>query len=674
MKNLIDKSELISKLQTLEGLSNDERSSLIGLLREHKKYGLVWEDKPEDVEERLREQLPVLREVKDKAILSDEPDAPNHILIEGDNLEALTALSYTHEGKIDVIYIDPPYNRGENDFVYNDKYIDKDNPFKHSLWLSFMKKRLKLAKTLLNDGGVLIIHIDEHEFDALHLLLETELFGPSQNLGLIVWNKMNPKGDALSTATMHEYILLFCKNKEAFALNEDNMLRDKANAEQIIAKGKSLINKIGKKDIPDELKQLLKTYKYPKELTKQLEIEYDYDLICQEFQSWLSKSNYSKGEKAYKYLDIHGDVFRTVSMAWPNKENAPDDYWIPLIHPITGKECPLPSRGWRNPTSTMKKLLGNNPVEYYSGLTIKGEIAFSTKKNGQYNIPERVYYLKDNMMENVPSLYNDGSSDDQLLSDIGIKFPYPKTITIAKYLLNNIYRKNDVTILDFFAGSGTTLHATMQLNAEDGGRRQCILVTNNENNICEEVTYERNKRVINGYTTPKGVAVEGLKQNTLRYYKTDYISRDRTQKNMRDLVAAATDLLCIKEDLYEEQKIFGRFKLKPQLARYFNNGRKHMLIVYREELIDEIAGEIKNLDFGKIRLKIYVFSPGRYAFNDNFREVEDKVELVALPAAIYDAYQKVLPKRKEKLFEEEEKQDTLIQSDLFANEEEGGEA
>ena len=103
MKNLINKSELISKLQTLEGLSNDERSSLIGLLRQHKKYGLVWEDKPEDVEERLREELPVLREVKDKAILSEDADAPNHILIEGDNLEALTALSYTHEGKIDVI-------------------------------------------------------------------------------------------------------------------------------------------------------------------------------------------------------------------------------------------------------------------------------------------------------------------------------------------------------------------------------------------------------------------------------------------------------------------------------------------------------------------------------------------------------------------------------------------
>ena len=234
-----------------------------------------------------------------------------------------------------------------------------------------------------------------------------------------------------------------------------------------------------------------------------------------------------------------------------------------------------------------------------------------------------------------------------------IPFDTPKPILLLKRI-GEIASQTNSIILDFFAGSGTTLHATMQLNAEDGGHRQCILVTNNENNICEEVTYERNKRVIQGYTTPKGQKVEGLKRNTLRYYKTDYISRDRTQKNMRDLVAAATDLLCIKENLYEEQKTFGRFKLKPQLARYFNDGQKHMLIVYREELIDEIAEEIKHLDFGGKRLKIYVFSPGRYPFTDNFSEVADKVELVALPAAIYDAYQRVLPKRKEKLLAEEE--------------------
>ena len=296
-----------------------------------------------------------------------------------------------------------------------------------------------------------------------------------------------------------------------------------------------------------------------------------------------------------------------------------------------------------------------------------------------FNSSGVLHYVKEKSIINPPTVIKDIASTkagSNELSDIignNDSFDYPKPSSLISWLISLI--SNPKLILDFFAGSGTTLHATMQLNAEDGGHRQCILVTNNESNICEEVTYERNKRVINGYTTPKGVEVAGLKTNTLRYYKTDYISRDRTQKNMRDLVAAATDLLCIKEDLYKEQKTFGRFKLKPQLARYFNDGKAHMLIIYREELIDEIAAEIKTMDFGKMRLKIYVFSPGRYPFTDNFREVEDKVELVALPAAIYDAYQKVLPKRKEKLFEEEKEVNAApISQDLFAEQEEGGES
>ena len=142
--NSNDRANLIKRINTLEGLTDKERSALLGLLRENKTYGLVWEDKPEYVEERLRDELPILTEVQERTIISEDKDAPNHILIEGDNLEALATLAYTHEGKIDVIYIDPPYNRGDNDFRYNDNYVDKDNPFRHSLWLSFMKKRLSI--------------------------------------------------------------------------------------------------------------------------------------------------------------------------------------------------------------------------------------------------------------------------------------------------------------------------------------------------------------------------------------------------------------------------------------------------------------------------------------------------------------------------------------------------
>ena len=242
-------------------------------------------------------------------------------------------------------------------------------------------------------------------------------------------------------------------------------------------------------------------------------------------------------------------------------------------------------------------------------------------------------------------------------------FSFPKPVSLIKYLINFI----DVNvILDFFAGSGTTLHATMQLNAEDGGHRKCILVTNNENGICENVTYERNKRVIQGYTTPKGEEVPGLTANTLRYYKTDFISRDRTQRNMHALVEAATDLLCIKEDLYEEQTHFGQYKTHPKVLRYFAQGSKRMLVLYRDEYTKEVATEIENIELPQDeKIKIYIFSPDRYAYDDMFENVADKVTLVALPAAIYDAYKKVLPKRKEKLLE--------LQTDNNEANEEGGE-
>ena len=621
MSRHINKAELISKLQTLDGLDIDERSSLIGLLREHKKYGLVWEDKPEDVEERLRESLPVLREVKDKAILSDEPDAPNHILIEGDNLEALTALSYTHEGKIDVIYIDPPYNTGKKDeFKYNDKFVDSEDDFRHSKWLSFISKRLKIAYRLLSEKGVIFISIDDNEFAQLKMLCDNT-FNRSSNpkesncLGVLIWD-LGTGTQAGHFTRAHEYVMVYAKKKS----NIPNF----SGGEGII--DHSALKKISKKNPPIDF-----TFKAGTKFLAQDGKELS-GIWGDSESTELVEGRMVCENKALKY-----DVKLRAGFAMINQMKS----WFKGDYTIDSK--------------------GQHVTDFY------------------FNSSGVLHYVKEKSIINPPTVIKDIASTkagSNELSDIignNDSFDYPKPSSLISWLISLI--SNPKLILDFFAGSGTTLHATMQLNAEDGGHRQCILVTNNESNICEEVTYERNKRVINGYTTPKGVEVAGLKTNTLRYYKTDYISRDRTQKNMRDLVAAATDLLCIKEDLYKEQKTFGRFKLKPQLARYFNDGKAHMLIIYREELIDEIAAEIKTMDFGKMRLKIYVFSPGRYPFTDNFREVEDKVELVALPAAIYDAYQKVLPKRKEKLFEEEKEVNAApISQDLFAEQEEGGES
>lgn len=593
MNSTINKTELISKLQTLEGLTNEERSNLIDLLCQHKKYGLVWEDKPEDVEERLRDELPVLHEVKDRFIDSDAPDAPNHILIEGDNLEALTTLSYTHEGKIDVIYIDPPYNTGNKDFVYNDSFVDSEDSYRHSKWLSFMNKRLKIAKQLLSDKGVIFISIDDNEQAQLKILCD-EVFGCDNFTGNVIWEKTDsPRMDVKGFTVRHDYILVY--QKSDFVL---------------------------KRIMPDEVPE-------------------HYNKIDDKGQRYYLKPLRLMGGHKSDSL-YYGIKAPDGTMVYPMETNGDKGCWrwsktkyedeIDRIEWINGK------KGW----SANYRIYAENmtPTPANTVWTFDKVGSTRTAKTELSNIVQQFI------------------------------FSYPKPSSLISFI-EKIASESDSSILDFFAGSGTTLHATMQLNAEDGGHRQCILVTNNENNICEEVTYERNKRVINGYTTPKGVEVEGLKNNRLRYYKTDFISRDRTMRNMRQLIAASTDMLCIKEDLYTEQKMFGRWKINPKVARYFSDGEKHMLVVYDERAVEQLPTMIAETDFGGKKLKIYIFSPERYAFDDDFYEVQNKVQLVALPAAIYDAYQKVLPKRKLQLLDVAEEVKP-IPTDLFGEEEKGG--
>ena len=479
----MDKSALVEKIKSLEGLTNDEKADLIGLLRSHKKYGLVWEDKPEEVEEKLRDQLPVLTEVKEQTILSDATDAPNHILIEGDNLEALTALSYTHEGKIDVIYIDPPYNTGNKDFVYNDSFVDSEDSYRHSKWLSFMSKRLKIAKRLLSDKGVIFISIDDNELANLKLLGD-EILGESNFVAKFDWRKKTGANDAKDIAVVTESILLFAKSR-----------------------GITIESKMWRRD-EDSINT--DRYKYEDEFAK-IRGRYYYDTL-------------DRGGLQYSDSMNFGIEAPDGGIIYPNgRDSFLNDGWI-----------------WKWSKEKVKWGIENKFLEFTKSKKSKGST---------YTIKYKVYQFVDNegnIREKAGRAYMNlitepinqvGNSEMKDIFSNKTPFSNPKPIGLLKFLLNTI-NPNNIKILDFFAGSGTTLHATMQLNAEDGGNRQCILVTNNENKICEEVTYERNKRVINGYTTPKGEQVEGLKHNTLRYYKTELLSRDRSPRNMCALVSA----------------------------------------------------------------------------------------------------------------------------------------
>lgn len=239
-------------------------------------------------------------------------------------------------------------------------------------------------------------------------------------------------------------------------------------------------------------------------------------------------------------------------------------------------------------------------------------------------------------------------------------------------------KNNDIKVLDFFAGSGTALHSVMKMNESDNGSRQCIIVTNNENNICEEVTYPRCERLINKYVNKKGLEMPYFPNNNLRYYTSEFVSRETSLKNKRDITRLATELLCIREDVYNELQQIDHYSLVDKFARCFKQGQLYILVIYDEELIEELVEVIEGVvaaeNQAKPHFKVYVFSNGQYPYTEELEEVLPHVTLCALPDALYKAYQNALPKRKrpevpeleESTAEEVETSlQSAIESDLF---------
>lgn len=615
-----DKANLIDRIKTLEGLTDDERSALLGLLRESKTYGLVWEDKPEDVEERLRNELPVLIEDKERALTDAGPDAPNHILIEGDNLEALATLAYTHAGKIDVIYIDPPYNTGNKDFIYNDSFVDLEDSYRHSKWLSFMSRRLRIAKKLLSERGVIFISIDDNEQANLKLLCD-EIFSEALFLGdMIRITTKRVKGDAKNINVIHDHVLSYAKSSDfqlQHKLKEDFSIYELED-EHIGTRGRYLIRPLDNGSISYSTKS-------------------DYIIKAPDGSPIVAG-----GDISARNQRINGNAN---SKDWCFRWSKDKFKWGLEHDFIVFKQT---KKGWR--------------CYFKIYQFVDNKLQPTVKFDNQTSLIEECYN-------------NQGTTEVKSVLPGNNIFTYPKPLSLLCTLISLVSHK--AIILDFFAGSGTTLHAVMQLNAEDGGRRQCILCTNNENGICENVTYERNKRVIKGYTKPNGEEVAGLADNNLRYYRTDFVGRSRSTKNMRRLVLLSTDMLCIKENLYAEKKSFAGFPTYKNIYRYFEHGDKKMLVIYDERYVDEIVKMIASVESDS-KIKVYVFSPSEDPWEASFEPVNDKVELCALPQAIYNTYKRILPKRRQKPIEPSEEEDALAGTDeeeisgLFAAEPEGG--
>ena len=408
------------------------------------KYGLNWHGKRRARQLALTPSTGTLRPCRDESV---DWDTTQNLMIEGDNLEVLKLLQKSYAGKVKLIYIDPPYNTGK-DFVYPDNFQDNIKNYLqltgqveggqkissnteasgrfHTDWLNMMYPRLKLARHLLRDDGVVVIHIDENEYPNLEKLLD-EIFGEENNLGTIVWDKRNPKGEVVGIAQQHELLSVFCKRKESLA-DAEYFTRKKENAESLISKAASLVRLKG--GVTEEVRGM--------------------------YTDWIKsrRGELSGGEQAYCLIDDNGDVYRPVSMAAPDKPETRSHR--ALIHPVTQKKCPVPAKGWRYPDATMDDLLK------------KGLILFGEDESTQ---PQRKYLLRENMRENFPSLLYFGGSPDAL----GIPFDNPKPLTVASRFIEPLQEEGDI-VLDFFAGSGTTGHAVMAQNAADGVSRRYILV------------------------------------------------------------------------------------------------------------------------------------------------------------------------------------------------------
>ena len=395
------------------------------------RYELVWPGKADSIRLAEAETDKVLVPCPEE---SAEFNTTENLYIVGDNLESMKLLRENYAGRIKLIYIDPPYNTGK-DRLYRDAFGRRGGEeVAHANWLNLMYPRLILARELLREDGAILINIDEHEQANLAKICE-ELFGSRNDLGTIVWDKRNPKGDARGIAMQHEYILAYAKDLESLT-RAHKVMRPKKNARRILDQAAKIF-----RDTPD-----------PEQASKKMSV-------------WASSQrDLTGGERAYCKIDEKGEVYRPVSMAWPNKKKAPDEYFTPLIHPVTGKPCPVPRRGWRNPPETMARLMEQELILFGPDETTQ---------------PTRKYYLKDNMMENIPSLLYHGGSDDQLLREMGIPFDNPKVVSIVKEHIGAFTNPGDI-VLDFFSGSATTAHAVMELNAEDGGARPFIMIQSAE--------------------------------------------------------------------------------------------------------------------------------------------------------------------------------------------------
>ena len=593
MSDISKEQELLNEIDRLQ------KKLEIAENREKKaKYGLVWKEVPEAFEDHSENKIPILNEVKDKAIKNDD-GKPKHILIEGDNYHALTCLNYTHKEKVDLIYIDPPYNTGSDGFIYKDKRIlnkypdgteiPAEHPLRHSYWLSFMAKRLELAKNLLKQNGVIHISIDDNEYAQIKLLCD-EIFGSKNFIATLVWQQ-GKKHIGSFIGVNHEYMLIYAKDKSFINDNNNKWRQRKEGLDRIYKEYNRLLKKHGSK--------------------------YDsIELGLQEFYASLKDNDPPKSQRHYKHVDERG-IYFAADIAQGNGNGPCYD----VIHPTTKKPCTVPSGGWRYKKETMAKLLE------------EGRIHFG---DDEKTIPCRKRYLHETEYE-LPSsvLYKDGRAATAFVKKVlgSKKFNNPKDTEILKRIFS--FKENHV-ILDFFAGSGSTAQAVMELNEEDNGNRQWILVTNNENNIMNEVCYPRLKKVMTGFKLSKTKFYQGL-GNSFHYYQTDFVGQNNilsaSDEDKSNLANNLGYLLAIAENTLDEVETTAFYQ-------FFESTEKITAVYFKEEL-DEMETFLEKVEKSSKPISLYLFSWGNQSdYEGMFDHIPD-ITIKTIPQPILEIYKNI---------------------------------
>lgn len=454
MANLsqIKRQKMLDFLKTIREEHKDDESVLIAINEienelTRKKYGLVWEEHEENVDVQMQTQIPVFSEDKGKELVG-APEKGFNFLLEGDNLHSLKLLEKTHAGKIDVIYIDPPYNTGNKEFIYDDKMVGYDDGYRHSKWISFMEKRLSSAWNLLSAHGTIFISIDDREQANLKLLCD-EVFGENCFVVIFVWQKRYSPDVRRAISDAHEYILCYSKDPNSFKEHR-----------RLIPLGEA------------QTKQFSNPDNDPR-------------------GPWKSDNFTAPGWRPNQMYEITLPSGRVVT--------------------------PPEGRCWRVTKEGFEKFKAENKMIY--GRDGDGAPAV---KRFLSEMPGMIPWTW--LPQEEVGHTQEGNR--QLRNILGAQlFDYPKPVRLIKRFLQ-IATDKDSIILDFFAGSGTTGQAVLELNREDGGNRRFILCTNNENQICENVTYPRIKTVITGVRTNGSEYSDGIPAN-LKYYRTDFVQKSK---------------------------------------------------------------------------------------------------------------------------------------------------